>query len=72
MGRLKHPSGDRALIAGRIPVDYDRKLKMYTKQTGHTRSDLVAELVIAFLDQNDPEHASGQTMAEFSELQKAS
>lgn len=72
MGRRKHPSGDRALIAGRIPVDYDRKLKMYTQQTGHTRSDLVAELVIAFLDQNDPEQASGQTVAEFHELQKAS
>lgn len=72
MGRHKHPSGDRALIAGRIPVDYDRKLKVYTEKTGHTRSALVAELVIAFLDQNDPEHASGQTRADFTELQKVS
>lgn len=72
MGRHKHPSGDRALIAGRIPVDYDRKLKMYTQQTGRTRSDLVEELVTAFLDQHDPEQASGQTMADFRELQKAS
>lgn len=72
MGRHKHPSGDRALIAGRIPVDYDRKLKLYTQQTGRTRSDLVEELVTTFLDQHDPEQASGQMMAEFRDFQKAS
>lgn len=72
MGRHKHPSGDRALIAGRIPVDYDRKLKIYTKQTGRTRSDLVEELVTAFLDQHDPEQASGQMKVELHDLEKAS
>lgn len=60
MGRRQHPSGDRALIAGRIPVDYDQKLKRYTQLTGKTRTDLVAELVCDFLDKVDLDVSDGQ------------
>jgi hypothetical protein len=74
MGRHKHPDGERKLVVGRIPVDYDRKLVEFLENSTEYRfrGDLVSHLLVDFLDRHVPEHASGQTAADFEELRKAS
>jgi hypothetical protein len=75
MGRHKHPDGERKLVVGRIPVDYDRKLVEFLEASSkyRYRGDLVADLLVDFLDRNAPEQATGQTtLDDFDELRKAS
>lgn len=74
MGRHKHPDGERKLVVGRIPVDYDRKLVQFLENSSEYRyrGDLVSDLLVDFLDRHDPEQANGQTAADFEELRKAS
>ncbi|MFC4372323.1 hypothetical protein [Citricoccus nitrophenolicus] len=65
--------GKRDLVSGRIPASYAPKLEAFiAKSTKYKyKSDLVAELLVAFLDQNDPDQAEGQETIEF-EFKKAS
>lgn len=54
--------GDRAVVTFRIPQSYSEKLQRHVKMTRQTRNDLVARLVMDYLDHHaeDIEQAEGQ------------
>jgi hypothetical protein len=65
--------GKRDLVSGRIPSSYGPKLDEFIAKSTKYRykGDLVADLVVAFLDQHEPDQSEGQEAMDF-ELKKAS
>lgn len=65
--------GERTLVSGRIPSSYESKLEAFMANSGYRyKSDLVVDLLTQFLDQQDLHQTTGQTVAEFAELKRAS
>lgn len=65
--------GKRDLVSGRIPSSYGPKLDEFIAQSSKYRykGDLVADLVIAFLDQHEADRSAVQEVMDF-EYEKAS
>lgn len=49
----QHNKGDRPLVGARVPRPYSTKLDRYVEIVGLTKSDYVAGLIMADLDQID-------------------
>lgn len=58
--------GDRAVLTFRMPRPYSEKLQRHIDITGQTRTDLVAGLVMDYLDHHadEIEQAAGQERLE--------
>ncbi|WP_300345604.1 hypothetical protein [Nesterenkonia sp.] len=58
--------GDRAILTFRMPRPYSEKLERHIAITGQTRTDLVAGLVMEYLDQraDELEQVEGQQRLE--------
>lgn len=52
--------GDRTLVSTRIPTPYFHKMERLTMITGQTKSDILSELLLAYLDKTDLDELESQ------------
>lgn len=59
--KLGRPSkGPRYAMTTRFPASYKLKIEQWVAATGKTQSDLVAEVVMQYLDEYNPAQGEGQ------------